>query len=117
MIPNPKKFQAPVSSKNNSLSTIGVPFKIKNQVIHSKGSVVFLGINLENRLKFDEHIDILCKKAASKMNSLYRIKDFLNYEMKRLLVNSFIYSNFNYCPQVWHISSPKSIQMIEKIQE
>ena len=37
--------------------------------------------------------------------------------MKTILVNSFIYSNFNYCPFVWHITSANSIRVIEKIQE
>ena len=36
---------------------------------------------------------------------------------KEALLNSFVYSNFNYCPLVWHFFSPKSIYKIEKIQE
>ena len=34
-----------------------------------------------------------------------------------MLINSFIYSNFNYCPLVWHFSSRKSINKIENIQK
>ena len=34
-----------------------------------------------------------------------------------ILINSFIYSNFNYCPLVWHFSSCKSTAKIEKIQK
>ena len=33
------------------------------------------------------------------------------------LVQSFIFSNFEYCPLVWHFSSSKSLQNIEKLQE
>ena len=33
------------------------------------------------------------------------------------MVQSFVYSNFNYCPLVWYFSSSKSLQKIEKIQE
>ena len=32
-----------------------------------------------------------------------------------ILINSFIYSNANYCPLVWHFSSCKSTAKIEKI--
>ena len=32
-------------------------------------------------------------------------------------VQSFIYSNFDYCPLVWYFSSANSLQKIEKIQE
>ena len=34
-----------------------------------------------------------------------------------MLIQSFIFSNFNYCPLVWNFSSAKSLQKIEKIQE
>ena len=32
-------------------------------------------------------------------------------------INSFILSNFNYCPLVWHFSSCELIRKIEKIQK
>ena len=34
-----------------------------------------------------------------------------------ILINSFIYSNFSYCPLVWHFSSCKSTAKIEKIHK
>ena len=34
-----------------------------------------------------------------------------------ILINSFIYSNFNYCPLVCHFSSCKSTAKIEKIHK
>ena len=36
---------------------------------------------------------------------------------KEILLNSFVYSNFNYCPLVWHFCSSESLNKIEKIQE
>ena len=36
---------------------------------------------------------------------------------KEVLLNSFVYSNFNYCPLVWHFCSSKSLYKIEKVQE
>ena len=36
---------------------------------------------------------------------------------KEAIINSFILSNFNYCPLVWHFSSCNTIRKIEKIQK
>ena len=36
---------------------------------------------------------------------------------KYILIQSFIYANFNYCPLIWHFSSSKSLQKIESIQK
>ena len=38
-------------------------------------------------------------------------------EERKILINSFIYANFNYCPLAWHFSSRKSINKIENIQK
>ena len=68
MIPNPKKFQAIISAKKNSSDLIEIPIKTKEKIIYSEDSVIFLGINLDNELKFDQHINDLCKIAASQLN-------------------------------------------------
>ena len=36
---------------------------------------------------------------------------------KEILINSFVYSDFNYCPCIWHFCSKKSMRKIEKIQK
>ena len=41
----------------------------------------------------------------------------MGFKEKEILLNSFVYSNFSYCPLVWHFCSAKSVKEIEKIQE
>ena len=50
------------------------------------------------------------------LNATSRLQKFIGKEQKKTLINSFIISNFHYCPLVWHFSSRKSSQKIEKIQ-
>ena len=42
---------------------------------------------------------------------------YIGFKERKVLVQSFVYSNFNYCPLVWHFFSSKSTHKIEKIQE
>ena len=35
---------------------------------------------------------------------------------KRVLIQSFVQANFNYCPLVWFFTSPNSLRKIERIQ-
>ena len=51
------------------------------------------------------------------LNALIRLKQFLSFEAKKVLVNSYFYSNFNYCPLVWMFSSAKSLNKIESLQK
>ena len=41
----------------------------------------------------------------------------MNYDAKKVVIESFILANFNYCPLVWHFCSPESIGKLERIQE
>ena len=117
MIPNAKKFQALILAKNKVGPFNDIQVTIKGKTILSKSSVNFLGINIDNELKFDEHVRSLCNKGGRQLNALFRLNRYLNFESKKILVNSFIYSNFNYCPLIWHFTSANSIKMIEKVQE
>ena len=42
---------------------------------------------------------------------------FLNIEEKKNLINSYFYSNFNYCPLVWMFPSAKSLNEVESLQK
>ena len=49
------------------------------------------------KLTFNSHIDEICKKLGCKINALSRIAPFMNFQKKRLLVNAFFISQFQYC--------------------
>ena len=38
-------------------------------------------------------------------------------KQQNVLIQSLIFSNFNYCPFAWHFSTSKSLQNIENIQK
>ena len=116
MIANPNKFHA-LFVKKDQTDTSGINLDFLGQSIQSEESVKLLGVTLDYKLNFDPHISNICKKAASQLNVLKRLKSFIGFAEKKILVQSFVYSNFNYCPLVWYFSSTKSLQKIEKIQE
>ena len=50
------------------------------------------------------------------LNATCRLTKFMGNNEKIATTNSFVYSNFNYCPLVWYFCSCESSQKIEKIQ-
>ena len=62
-----------------------------------------LGVIMDHNLKFENYILSQCKKAGQKLSALSRICKFLNTDRKRLIMKSFIESQFSYCPLVWKI--------------
>ena len=51
------------------------------------------------------------------LNALIRLKRFLDFKEKRILLNSYFIANFNYCPLVWMFSSASSLKKIENLQK
>ena len=84
MIVNPDKFQAIVVKEN---------CRIKDS-----HALKLLGIEIENTLSFGKHISTLSKKASNQLNAIGRIQKYMGFKEKEVLLNSFVLSNFNYCP-------------------
>ena len=116
MIANPSKFHAILLSKNCTL-TDRIPIKIKENRIESGTQVDLLGLKIDNRLFLNSHISAICKKAAKQLNALKSLGRFLNISQRKVLAQSFIMADFNYCSAVWHFCSAKDKQKTEKIQE
>ena len=85
--------------------------------IPCEDSVSLLGVNFDHLLTFNNHITDICKKAARQLAVLKRIGHFLTVQGKLTIYKSFIMSNFNYCPLIWHFCSKANTNKLEKIQE
>ena len=69
--------------------------------IESNTSDKLLGVTIDSDLKFDIHVNDLCKKAIQKLNTLARISGYMDSSKKRTIMKAFITSHFSYCPLVW----------------
>ena len=70
MIVNPDKFQAIILNKHGQLENSNYTLKFNNFEITSKNSVKLLGIEIDDRLSFSNHIHTLTRKAAGQLNYL-----------------------------------------------
>ena len=118
MIVNPGKFQSIIINKKKQDHThTKETFEICDKVVEASPSVKLLVVQIDDKLNFNPHITNICRSAANQLNALIRFKQFLSFEAKKVLVNSYFYSNFNYCPLVCMFSSAKSLNKIESLQK
>ena len=85
--------------------------------ITSEPSVKILGVAIDDRLHFDEHVSMCGTKAARQLNTLARISKYFDFKSKTIIYNSFILSNFNYCPLAWHFCGKTNNQKLDKLQK
>ena len=72
---------------------------ICSEKLSSKCSQNFLGVNIDNKLIFEEHVE-LCKKASQKLSAVARISSLMRFKQRKRIVNLFITSHFSHCSLV-----------------
>ena len=118
MIINPDKSQAIIINKNGRFNETH-SLDIAGQIIESQTVVGLLGLEIDYKLNFEMHISQLCKRAAGRLNAISRLNysKFLTKNTKKILLESFVTSCFNYCPLVWHFCTNNATKKMERVQE
>ena len=113
MVVNPNKFQVMFLGSENPKS---YSLNVANYTLESSDTVKLLGVTLDNKLTFNEHLNDLCSKANQKVSALLRIRNSLDQRKASLLSNAYIMSCFNYCPLIWMFCSKTASNQIENTQ-
>ena len=100
MIVNPGKFQAIILDKKKNNHTQEI-IKIGKNDVKVKSSVKLLGVQIDSELNFNLHIANICRSAVNQVNALIRLKNFLGFQERMVLINS---------PLAWMFSHAKSLK-------
>ena len=94
-----------------------VSFTIENQKIKNNKFEKLLGIKLNSKLNLNSHIRDICQKSGQKLNAISRITPYRDFAKRRMLVNAFFYSQFNYCQLVWMCHNRTNNNKINRLHE
>ena len=111
MIANPDKFQIMFLGVKNPTD---ISLNICGTVISGTPQVELLGITIDHKLTFSNHVKILCKNANNKISALLRFRNMLNYKQTLVLVNCYILSYFYYCPIIWMFCNKREHNLIQR---
>ena len=76
-----------------------VSANIDDLTIISEYKNELLGVTLDSKLYFVDHINNLCKKLSQKLNALAKVAPYMCLEKKKKIMETLI-SQFGYCPLV-----------------
>ena len=86
--------------------------KIKNSEYEK-----LLGIKVDTKLNFNEHLNDIISKASRKVNALSRVVPYMSLSKKKILMNSFFNSQSSYCPLIWMFHSRIINNKINRLHE
>ena len=91
--------------------------KMGDEQIWESAKQKLLAIEIGRSLNFDDYVISLCKKAGRKLAVLARLSKFMSFKQKRILMKTFVGSQFGYCPPFWMFHSRKVNSKINHLQE
>ena len=75
MVVNSDKFQAIILNRKEAQAAHKLI--IDNKEIKTTNSIKLLGINIDDQVRFNDHISILCSKATMQLNALSRLQKYM----------------------------------------
>ena len=108
---NPGKCHQLLSTKS--------PYVVSTHVIQITSSTAetLLGITIDSELNFENHLSAICNKVSRKINALGRITKHMPLEKRRIVMKTFIESQFNYCSLIWMFHSRTINNKINRLHE
>ena len=84
--------------------------KIEGHKIDEVQITKFLGVYLDNKIKWKRHIDYIAGKVSRAIGMMTKARKFLTYESLKTLNYSFVYPSLIYCNHVWGNACSTSLQ-------
>ena len=106
MIVNEKKYQALILGKTEH----NFSFPVNN-------SIDIFGMTIDNRLSFDNHVLVICKKINNQFNAMFRFRKLINKETLFKLYKTFILPHFCYCSSVWHFCGARNADKVDNLNK
>ncbi len=100
---------------NHNLAKIenDFPVTINDQLIPRVHSIPCLGVKLDEKLSWDEHIEMVCKKVGASIGILKRIKPYVPANALILIYNALIQPYFDYCSPLWRQTLRDKLQKFQ----
>ena len=79
-------------------------------------SLKFLGVIINHKLKWNEHINAVCNKLAKNIGILYKVQ-FYPLDILKMLYHTLITPYLNYCSTVWANFNKSDMERLLKLQK
>ena len=90
---------------------------IRNNEIAAVKSTRFLGVIIDDKLKWKEHLQYIKNKISKSIGIIYKIRPYLDKATLKNLYFTYVYPYLIYCVEVWGNACDTHLEPIIKIQK
>ena len=88
---------------------------IDNIRIIPSQKIKYLGITIDNKFNFDDHMSTVCRKANFHLYNIRYIRKFISKDLTTMLIKAMVFSSTNYCNSIYLGLSKKLNKCIFRI--
>lgn len=105
-------------SSTHSREKVIFPYAIENEMLERVAIKKDLGIIIDDKLSFSEHVGDITSKAYRMLGFIFRCgKYFSSQSSIRILYSSLVRNRLEYCSTVWNPYYVNAIDQIERVQK
>jgi Reverse transcriptase (RNA-dependent DNA polymerase) len=108
------KFMIMTNKRLNA--TDRVILSIDGEQIEEVRSMKYLGVQIDSKLNFKEHLNLIVKKIAKKTNFLGRISKKLTAHTKKMIYKSIILPHVDYCSSIMFMATKEDFRKLQLLQ-
>ena len=90
---------------------------MQNTSIQCVKSTKFLGVIIDNKLRWNDHITYVKNKISKSLGILYKIRRYLDNTTLTNMYYSFVFPYLIYCVEIWGSSLKSYLDPLVKIQK
>ena len=115
---NPTKTECTIitTRQKHQLSDLSLNLQIKGEAIQKVKQHRLLGVAVDNQLRWQIHIDDVCKSVARNAYLLSRIKTITTTDAKKIFYNAHIKSKLDYVSTVWDGAGEVHLKRLNSLQ-
>ena len=103
-------------SKRNTINNLPDTIEVENTIINRETKMKYLGLTLDEHLRWDSHTNEICNKLKCLFPLYYNIRQYLNKDNIRNIYYTMIYSRINYGSIITGQTTNENINKIQTLQ-
>lgn len=93
-----------------------IKLSINNVEIEKVNVIKYLGVQIDDKLKFTKHIDYIEKKVAQKIGFMYRTCKYVKRNYKITVYRTIVEPHFTYCASIIYLCNIIDKERLQKLQ-
>jgi hypothetical protein len=113
---NINKTKAMCITLNKNYSPECLVVKVNGMVVEFVDKIKYLGVMIDQKLRFEQHCDYICKKMLKKYHLIKHLSPKLTFWSKLLLYKSLVAIHLEFCSSVLFLLNKGQMNKLQKVQ-